>query len=89
MLLVLVSDTEGLSALKRPAKRLLALRDVQRTRASELSRENQERLIKDMRGAESDVADSVVQTWRYLALWRGTESSELTHMPSKSSPWRP
>jgi len=75
-LLVLAPDREWLFALRNNVKRILALREVQRARANELSPEDRERLTRDLRHAEADAADFVVRVWRHLALWRGAEETE-------------
>lgn len=75
-LVVLAPDFEELRALYAKVRRTLALREVQRARAPELSPEDQERLRRELREAEADVGDQAVKTWRHLALWRGTEPLE-------------
>ncbi|MCS7216763.1 MAG: SNF2-related protein [Candidatus Bipolaricaulota bacterium] len=75
-LLVLAPDREEFLALRQRVRRLLALREVQRTRASELSEEDKERLVKDLRYAENDVVDLVPRVWRHLALWGGARGVE-------------
>ncbi len=76
-LLVLIPDREGLLALQKKARRLLALREVERTRLGELSKEDQEKLRKDKQNAEAMVAEEIPRVWRYLALWRGQGEPEL------------
>ncbi len=75
-LLVLAADREGFLALHNVVRRMLALREVQRTKLSELSPEDQKRLADELRRAEADVGDHVLRTWRHLALWRGAEGVE-------------
>ncbi|MEN3010620.1 MAG: DUF499 domain-containing protein, partial [Candidatus Bipolaricaulaceae bacterium] len=75
-LLGLAPDREEFLALRQRVRRLLALREVQRTRAAELSAEDREKLVKDLRHAEDDVADLVPRVWRHLALWGGAQGVE-------------
>lgn len=75
-LVVLAPDREELLALRNIVRRMLALREVQRTKLSELSPEDQKKLGDELRRAEADVGDHVLRAWRHLALWRGAEGVE-------------
>lgn len=75
-ILVLTPDREELFGLQNKVKRMLALRDVQKRKLSELSAEDQGKLKRQIQEAESDVAEGVVRVWRHLALWAGQEDVE-------------
>ncbi len=74
-ILVLAPDREELFGLQNKVRRLLALRDVQRRFAAELSEEDQERLKRQLRSMEGEVPDGVMRAWRHLALY-GPEKPE-------------
>jgi len=75
-ILALVPDGEKFSALRRQMRRLLALREVERTRLRELSQEDRERLKRESLSAETAVAEEIPRVWRNLVLWRGQEEPE-------------
>lgn len=75
-LLVLAPDSGELATLRNNVRRLLALREIERTRFEELTLEDKENLSKRRRDTELAVSEGVLRVWRHLALWRGTEDVE-------------
>ncbi len=75
-LLVLAPDSEELATLCNNVRRLLALREIERTRLEELAQEDKENLNKRRRDTELAVSEGVLRVWRHLGLWRGTEGVE-------------
>ena len=75
-LLVLAPDSGELATLRNNVRRLLALREIERTRLKELTPEDQENLNKRRKDTELAVSEGVLRVWRHLALWQGAEDVE-------------
>lgn len=70
-LLVVAPDREEVTTLKGVVRQLLALREVERRRAKELSEEDQKELKHRIERKTVQAKEKVVAAWCHLALWRG------------------
>lgn len=68
-ILALAPDKDELYALRAAVKKLLARREVKRSRARELGGEDQKTLERRIRESEAQTEEQVVRVWRHLALW--------------------
>lgn len=85
-LLTLAPDQDDLAALRTLVRQVLALREVQKRRASELSAEDRTELERRLREKTLAASDKVVETWRHLALWMGFDKSEWSALTPSARP---